>query len=38
VSDGEANSPTSVTLEIAYTACDPAQSNTCTLTLTASPK
>jgi hypothetical protein len=33
-----AYSPTTVTLEIDYTQCDPEQSATCTLTLTASPK
>ena len=33
-----AYSPTSVTLEIDYAQCDPEQSSTCTLTVTASPK
>ncbi|MBV9950549.1 MAG: hypothetical protein JO291_01260, partial [Acidimicrobiia bacterium] len=33
-----AYSPTSVTLEIDYTACDPGVSDTCTLAVTASPK
>jgi hypothetical protein len=31
-------SPTSVTLEIDYTACDPGLNDTCTLSVTASPK
>ncbi len=33
-----AYSPTSVTLEIDFTACDPETNDACTLSLTASPK